>query len=244
LDRKGHVIADSQVIRGTPPDTFWIVSITSPAATVARHLGDHIIADDVELADETAGWRGASLIGEGAGAWVAGAQRPGLAFHGRRTRGENWEWLFREADGESATAALSGMRAADEAEVERMRIGSAIPSVPRDIGPADLPNEGGLDKEAVSYSKGCYLGQEVMARIKSMGRVRRRLVLVRGAGPARETPGGLWLGERRVGELRSAVLDAGGFLGLAMLAEGIASGGRALSPAPGAPATVEVAAGA
>jgi hypothetical protein len=236
-------MADSHVIRDPRPDTFWIVSITSDAAVVSRHLGEHIVADDVELADETGGWRGASLVGEGSGGWIEGAPRPGLVFRGRRTRGENWEWLYREADRELAVAALSGMRVAGWAEIERMRIGSVIPSIPADIGPADLPNEGGLDAEAISYSKGCYLGQEVMARIRSMGRVRRRLVLVRGGGAPPGPPAGLWRGERREGELRSAVADGGGFLGLALVSAGVAADGGTLALARGAQATVEIVAG-
>ena len=67
LDRKGRVIADSHVIRGPNANEFWIASLSSPAATVARHLEDHIIADEVELKDETSGWNGVSLLGVGTG---------------------------------------------------------------------------------------------------------------------------------------------------------------------------------
>ena len=240
LDRKGRVIADSHVIRARGPDGFWIASISSPAAVIASHLGDHIIADDVEIQDETGGWKGTSLIGAGVGGWLAGDPRPGLVFPGRRTADENWEWLCREADSASAAAALSGARVADALEIERMRIGSGIPAVPADIGPADLPNEGGLDAQAISYSKGCYLGQEVMARIKSMGRVRRTLVRVRGGGAPPDLPAGLWRGDRREGELRSAVADTGGYLGLALVSVGAASAEGRLALGRGAAPTVEV----
>jgi folate-binding protein YgfZ len=240
LDRKGRVIADSHVIRAMGPDEYWIASLFSSAAAVAGHLGSHIVADDVELADQTAGWLGTSLIGDGTGAWLAGKPRPGLVFPGRRTAGENWEWLHREADSASVAAALAGARAAQAPEIERMRISSAIPSVPADIGPADLPNEGGLDAQAISYSKGCYTGQEVMARIRATGRVRRALVRVKGAGAVPALPSGLWRGGRREGEIRSAVGDAGGFLGLALVSAAAALAKGPLSLEPGAPATVEL----
>lgn len=97
--------------------------------------------------------------------------------------------------------------------------------MPDDIGPADLPNEGGLESQAISYSKGCYLGQEVMARIKTMGRVRRNLIRVSGRGSPPAVPAALWRGDRREGELRSAVADAGGFLGLALVSTAGQSGG-------------------
>ena len=54
LDRKGRVIADSHVLMDPGAEGFWVASLSSPAAVVARHLGDHIIADDVEVSDETA----------------------------------------------------------------------------------------------------------------------------------------------------------------------------------------------
>jgi folate-binding protein YgfZ len=86
-----------------------------------------------------------------------------------------------------------------------------------DIGPRDLPNEGGLEEVAVSYTKGCYLGQEVMARLKNLGQVRRRLHLVQGPGFPPQPGRPLYQGDRKVGETRSAAADGNKFLGLAML---------------------------
>ncbi len=240
LDRKGRVIADSHVIRGQNANEFWIASLSSPAAVVARHLGDHIIADEVELADETDGWNGVSLIGAGTGDWLAGEPRPGMSFPGRRAPGECWEWLFRQADASTSAAALSGARVLGAFDIERLRIESGIPSVPVDIGPADLPNEGGLDAQAISYSKGCYLGQEVVARIRSRGRARRTLVRVRGSGAPPSLPAGLWRGDKKEGELRSAVADADGYVGLALLTVEAASAEGSLAAAQGAVPSVEV----
>src|SRR5271157_3478818 len=104
LDRKGHVIADSHVIRAADGTGFWIASVSSPAPTVARRLGDYIVADDVVVEDATASWRGLSLIGEGAGAWLAGEARAGMFFQGRRDSGENWEWIYAAVDSQSVDA--------------------------------------------------------------------------------------------------------------------------------------------
>jgi hypothetical protein len=243
LDRKGRVIADGHVVRAADAEGFWIASVSSPAAVVARHLGDHIIADDVVIEDETPGWRGLSLIGAGAGAWLAGEPRAGFFFPGRRDSAENWEWIYPADESGSVDTAVSGARIADPADVERMRIAAGIPSIPADIGPSDLPNEGGLDAQAISYSKGCYLGQEVMARLKSTGRVRRALVRVTGAGAPPPLPAALWRADRREGELRSAVSDAsgGGFCGLALVSTAAAQDGGPLSLAAGGPPSVEIA---
>ncbi len=240
LDRKGKVIADATVVVSPGGADFLIASLSSPAPVIEGHLGSHIIADDVAIADETAAWRGVSLIGPGAGAWLSGEPRPGIAFPGRRDAGESWEWIFPEGDSGRADAAVSGATILGAAEVERMRIISGIPAVPADIGPSDLPNEGGLDRDAISYSKGCYLGQEVMARIKSMGRVRRALVRVRGGVAPPALPAGLWRGDRREGELRSAVADSAGFDGLALVSVAGASPGAPFALAAGAADTVEI----
>ena len=116
-------------------------------------------------------------------------------------------------------AQLAGWRELSADEMARRRIEAGIPAVPADLGPGDLPNEGGLEADAISYTKGCYLGQEVMARLKAMGTVRRRLVRVAWAGEEILTlPAALFLGARQVGELRSAAPEAkGGAIGLAMV---------------------------
>jgi folate-binding protein YgfZ len=241
LDRKGKVIGDSHVILSEGGGEYWVVSTGSKGAVIAGHLNDHIIADEVEVFDETPGWAGISLLGGGAGAWLSSQPRAGLVFPGRRDSAENWEWLYPAGDAGAATEAVGGARVASAEEMERLRILAAIPSVPADIGPSDLPNEGGLDTCAISYSKGCYIGQEVMARIKSLGRVRRKLVLVSGSGAPPALLSGLFHGERREGELRSAVPSRGGFVGLALISVASAAAGGPFSLGPGAEPSVQIA---
>ncbi len=102
--------------------------------------------------------------------------------------------------------------------LERQRILAGIPAIPRDIGAGDLAAEGGLDETAISFTKGCYLGQEVVARLKSMGRVRRRLMSVEAMeGAVPPVPAPLHVEERQVGELRSTASCGSGWVGLAMM---------------------------
>ncbi len=136
------------------PGEFWVASITCLAPVVARRLGDFIVADDVQIDDETGAWRGVALLGPGTGAWLAAGTRAGLVFPGRRDAGESWEWIHPAADADAVHLALAGAPVADPAEIERRRIAAGIPAVPADIGPGELPNEGGLDAGAISYSKG------------------------------------------------------------------------------------------
>ena len=238
LDRKGRVVADSRVIRIADPDGYGIVATESKGTEIFVHLCAHIVADEVSVEEVTGGWSAAALVGPGAGAWLASESRPGWVFPGRRLRGEAWEWVFPESESASVEAALAHAPRLDAAEMERLRIESGLASVPRDIGPGDIPNEGGLDVEAISYSKGCYLGQEVMARIKSLGRVRRSLARVRGTGFVPALPAALWRGDQKEGELRSAVPVAGGYLGLALVSVACAGERPKLSLAAGAPPSV------
>ena len=216
LSVKGKVLADSFVVRGASEEEFWIGSYFSSATTIRERLESHIIADDVTVEDLTAEWAAVSV-------WDATGHETGPAggfrFSGRRTRAENFELVFPAAARERIQTLCAFARELSWAGVERGRIAAGIPAIPADIGPGDLPNEGGLESDAISFTKGCYLGQEVMARLKTMGQVRRKLLRVRGdAETIPALPARLFDRSRPVGELRSAVHDgAGGWIGLAML---------------------------
>jgi tRNA-modifying protein YgfZ len=241
LDRRGRVVGDSHVILTEGVPEYRIVSMGSLGASIAGHLGNHIIADEVEVFDETPEWGGVALIGKGTGSWLASAPRAGLVFPGRRDSAENWEWVHPLSESASADEALAGVATASANDMERARILAGIPSVPADIGPSDIPNEGGLDACAISYSKGCYIGQEVVARVKALGRVRRKLVLVSGIGDPPALLSSLWQGGRKEGELRSAAPSKGGYVGLALVSVTSASAGGPFSLGPGVAPSVQIA---
>lgn len=229
LNQKGKVLADSFVLKRRGD---WLcVSLFSGVSQVRERLESYVIADDVVIEDVTAQWSGVSVLGAGSSEALTamGTRAPdthvwveaggGIIFQGRRTTGSSWEWLYPVAgDSPAGLLRAQGAQEISAGELEWLRIEAGFPAVPRDIGPEDLPNEGGLEHDAISYTKGCYLGQEVMARLKSMGQVRRRLLRVEGPGvvPA-ELPAPLFVGGKKVGELRSVVGEGEGFIGLAMI---------------------------
>jgi tRNA-modifying protein YgfZ len=226
LNVKGKVVADSFVLRGASSDEFWIGSYRCTAATIRERLESFIIADDVVVDDLTSDWSALAVYGSEAASKIAAAAKtlPGtpltFTFEGRRSRQPQVEWVFPIAAEAAARAAMGGCAEITDDEAERRRIDSGIPAIPADIGTQDLPNEGGLESDAISYTKGCYLGQEVMARLKTMGQVRRRLLRVAGGTASiPPLPAPLFVGERQVGELRSAVPTTSGnsLIGLAML---------------------------
>jgi folate-binding protein YgfZ len=63
----------------------------------------------------------------------------------------------------------------DAEELENLRIEQGIARWGNELSENVIPNEAALDKRAISYTKGCYLGQEVISRIKSLGHVNRQL---------------------------------------------------------------------
>jgi folate-binding protein YgfZ len=91
-----------------------------------------------------------------------------------------------------------------EADLERLRIEAATPKFGRELDDRVLPAEAGLDERAISFTKGCYPGQEPIARQHYRGKVNRRLRVLRVQGvPDPETP--VLHGEKEVGRVTSAV---------------------------------------
>ena len=216
LNHKGRVIADSFVHR-LSNGLYWIGSYFCPADVIRERLESFVIADDVVIEDVTSAWSGLTLFGELTDVEKGlGENSAGFSFVGRRTARPHREFVFPTTEENAYFSSMPARQPVDAEELERIRIGDAIASVPNDIGPGELPNEGGLEGPAISYNKGCYLGQEVMARLKSMGQVRRRLLQVEGASRAPSLPAPLFQGDRRIGELRTAVGTPEGFIGLAL----------------------------
>jgi len=216
LTVKGKVVGDSFVLRGAAPDEFWVGSYFTPAAALLARLEAFLIADEVTLEDQTPAWTGLSLLSAANDGPAAGPDA--FRFPGRRIAAGNVEWVGRR----EVAAALPppAGRELNAAQMKLLRLDAGLPAIPEEFGPADLPQEAGLEGAAISFQKGCYLGQEVMARLKAMGQVRRQLWRVAGAGDAVPPPGAPLRGaeDRPAGEIRGAVTDGdGGWIGLAMI---------------------------
>jgi folate-binding protein YgfZ len=89
-------------------------------------------------------------------------------------------------------------------ELERLRIQAATPLFGRELDDRVLPAEAGLDERAISFTKGCFPGQEPVARQRYRGKVNRRLRILEVQGtPEPETP--VVDGDKEVGRITSAV---------------------------------------
>jgi len=101
-----------------------------------------------------------------------------------------------------ATLVSRGLDEISEGELELLRIEHRIPRWGQEMDEKTLPQEVAIDSSAVHYEKGCYLGQEAMAKIHFRGKVNRRLVRLALSSPVAE--GDLMLADERVGRITTS----------------------------------------
>ncbi len=194
-DAKGKVLADAGVL--VFEDRLLLELPPGRGQAIAEHLRKYVIADRVEIRevddvlplaivgptsgrclDRLAGeslsrddWRHRRIALLGHEVDVCSHPRLGVAAFVMRVDRAHAEDLFGALADRKAGAEFMpvGQLAVDTVRVEG---GNAIVGV--DLDPATLPQETG-DLEAVSYTKGCYLGQEIVARVHYRGQVNRHL---------------------------------------------------------------------
>ncbi len=122
-----------------------------------------------------------------------------------------------EAAALSSALLARGAEAVSEEAAEIVRVEAGRPRFGREMTTATIPQEAGINDRAVSFSKGCYIGQETVARLHYKGKPNRHLRGLRLSGPAREGDP-VRLGERDLGLVGSAVISpAHGPIALAIL---------------------------
>jgi folate-binding protein YgfZ len=228
LDRKGHMQSDMRVLRASAEE---ILLDTEPEAlqAVLRHLTMYSVGREVEIADLTAERALLSLIGPRS-AEIAGT--PVLAENACATASvggveclaagtaEGVDLIAAAVDAARLREALleAGVVEVSPAAAEILRIEAGVPRFGAEMGAETMPAEAGIVERAVSFSKGCYIGQETVARLHYKGKPNRHLRGLRLSTANVEAGAPLWLGEKEVGRLGSAgVSPALGPLGLAIL---------------------------
>ena len=215
LTPQGRMISDLWVLATTDA---LLLDVPAPlAASLAGRLDGLIFAEDVQITDASAETTCVSLLGPGARVaipatpWLRGGVLvpdptygvPGLAAYGA-------------LDAVLAESGLDdGLGPALEVDLDTLdalRIEAGVPRFLVDMTEETIPLEAGIEDRAISFTKGCYVGQEVIVRVTTRGggRVARRLVGLRldlpggapAATPAAKTP--IRSGERAIGHLTSA----------------------------------------
>lgn len=235
LDVKGKVLGDS-VVFCCGESRFRVVGEGSDGETIRAHLERHIIADDVEIEPMEGGLAFELSVAACAGLDI----RPPEAGHFIETEygclshaPESRYTLISETDAKAAAlrARLIELDCRELSASARglQRIALGRPLIPDEIGPADLPGEGELESDAISFTKGCYLGQEVVARMHNLGQARRRLFVVGGEGKVPALPLPVYNGDsKRVGDVRTAYEAGEGWRGVALLKRRFVSAGEKL----------------
>ncbi|MGH9468618.1 MAG: YgfZ/GcvT domain-containing protein [Terriglobales bacterium] len=227
LDPKGHVLATLE-IACTGPDAFLLLSDEEQRAGLEQRLRGFIFISKLQMEDRSQAWSSLRLRGPRAAevaaqaGWCATALTAGAV---RSLPEAGWtlasaaggipqlECVAPVADVVALWHRLEGQATvAGSGAQEQDRIVSRQPLYGVDITAAELPQETGqLDR--LSFTKGCYIGQEIVERIRARGAVHRhwgafRLDAPVAAGDAIEHDG------RDVGALTSVAAERGQWLGL------------------------------
>jgi folate-binding protein YgfZ len=228
LDRKGHIQADMRVLRLSPGE-IWIDVEPAALEGVLKHLRMYSIGREVEIADVGAEWAITSLIGP-ASPTVSGVEGLGPEHAQRVDDSGGTEILAvatdlgidlitkgEDAAGLRARLAGGGAEPVTEEAAEIVRVESGRPRLGPEMGPEHMPAEAGIVERAIDFEKGCYIGQEPVARLHYKGRPNRTLRGLRLSASA-PTGSALRLGEKEVGAVgTTAISPAHGPIALAIV---------------------------
>jgi len=227
LDRKGKIRADMRVLR-VAEDRYLIDTEPEVAATVLGHLDMYRVGRDAEVtADEDAALL--ALLGpRSEEIALGGPLRPEhshreVSIEGKQGRAIatdlGVDLLLRAEDFDVVRDALQAAGAepiAPEA-AEIARVESGRPRLGREMTESTMPQEAGINERAVSFTKGCYIGQETVARLHYKGKPNRHLRLLEPAGPV-AAGDKIELDGKEIGTVGTAVISpARGPLALAIL---------------------------
>lgn len=216
LDAKGHLLADAHVLAGEDGLLLELDPAAAPGALA--QLTRFVIADDVTFEDRSAGLRVLPLVGPRAHerATTLAPGVPVLESHRRGLPAVDLVVPAAEAEDLRDTFVSAGAARLEADDLEVLRILGGRPRWGAELDPSRLPMEAGLTASAISFDKGCYVGQEVVLRATARGRLQKGLVLL--GLPAGASPGAkLTAAGQEVGWLTSAAEAPGGRVGLGYL---------------------------
>lgn len=229
LTAQGRMIADLHVYE--LGDVMLLTLDRDVKETVMTKLDQVIFSEDVQLGDVTETFAQMAVIGPQAAAIVAtllpvaaetlaalgehGNLRtswrdsPAIIARAGDTGAPGFDLFVESPQADALQRALiaAGAVEVDPATAEAIRIESGVPLFHHDMDEDTIPLEAGIESRAISFSKGCYVGQEVVIRVlhRGHGRVARKLVGLRLEG-RRVPPAGTAIraGDREVGRVTSS----------------------------------------
>jgi folate-binding protein YgfZ len=227
LDRKGHMQADMRVLR-VDGEKIWLDTEPEALAAARRHLEMYKVGREADVHDAGDERAIVSLIGPRSAELAGSPPLPEycheeVAIDGIEAPAVGTalgiDLIPHAEDRERLITALAaaGAPAVDPAAAEIVRIESGTPRFGSEMDTATMPAEAGIVAAAVNFEKGCYIGQETVARLHYKGKPNRHLRGLQLSAPA--SPGAtLSLGEKEVGRLGgSCVSPVRGAIGLAIV---------------------------
>jgi folate-binding protein YgfZ len=258
-DVKGHIVAHLLVFAGR--ESLVLSTVAGQAEKIFAHLDHYLIRDGVQFHNRSRQWWELLLVGPRAAEllrqtfsteppldrlahaevpWANGSvslrsfqQAPRAAWIlsvDRRTMADLWQALCQ-----------AGAEPCGEEALEAFRIELGWPEYGRDVSQANLPQEIGRDRLAISLTKGCYLGQETVARLDSHGHVNKILAGLRFDTPEVPPAGSELQAEGRpAGQVTSAAYspDLGAAIALGYVRRGLEQPGTRLDSSHGSAVVV------
>jgi folate-binding protein YgfZ len=191
-------IFSEDVQLGDVTDTFAQIAVVGPDAAVK-------VASIVSGVPEAA-LRGMPEHGNARGEWAGGAA---IVTRVADTGEPGFDLFVERAQAGALKTALmaAGVNELDKGTAEAVRVESGVPLFGRDMDEDTIPLEAGIEARAISFSKGCYVGQEVIIRVlhRGHGRVARKLVgLTLDSEPVPEAGAIIRSGNREIGRVTSS----------------------------------------
>jgi len=244
---QGKILAFVRIFAGS--DSIYVDTATGAAAALLKHFERYLIMEKVELADHSTEYAQMAVIGPRANAIVSRLDislesSGGMGIHEASVDGIACLVIHHDQLGDPAfefrvpadqAAAIwrsihaaggqSGLELMGEEAYEIIRVEAGLPEYGKDMDETNLPQEIGRDRRAISFTKGCYLGQETIARIDALGHVNRHLVGLHAAGTRTPFPHDASIssaGNQPIGRVTSSVRSParGGVIALGFVRRG------------------------
>ena len=232
LNGKGKLVAHLLVL--CHADSLELNTVAGQGQAIMTHLDRYLIREDVTMTDISTERKHVFVFGNGLDAAVEFNHFAEGEIQVAHCEAAGVGVLGSAATAETLVEWASGLGATEtgEATVHLHRIRTGTPWFGIDSSSDNLPQELVRDEKAISFTKGCYLGQETVARIDALGRVNKLMVRLR-SNSAIEVGGTLELDGKSVGTLSSVANDEADWFGLAIVKRAAAKSGTVLKAGVG-----------